>query len=97
MKKTKRIEAWAWVRPDSTIISLHPDKDDSRRNQPFMHQSNGYRLIRLTEADPLQQERDAVVRAAVRWVAQDRTWASNPTAKSLALAVARLKKSDCKP
>lgn len=64
----KRLEAWAWSRPQDYGVSLgtaFDSEDAARRQTPYMHLSNGFRLVHLVESRPEDRAVAAVVRAAV--------------------------------
>ena len=102
MTKRKRVEAWAWTNQAGVIAhgvhahGIYPSIDLAHRSAPFMHLSNGYRLVHLVEHTPAEARelRDlrAVARAAWELITTPRTWARSDCPTGAAAAIARLKR-----
>ena len=62
--KRRKVEAWTLIADDGTRVAA------SFESQDFGFVDQTERVVRLTPVDPLQRQKDAVVRAAVKLVAE---------------------------
>ena len=66
-RKPKPVVAtWAWVNADGWPVTetVYLSRDGAQRHAPFMHLSNGHRLVKMVPHDPRAAR---VLRAAAKW------------------------------